>query len=418
MIKQEFSNLKELREAVNEIIAETPVFDLHTHLFAPKFGGLNLWGIDELLNYHYLIAEFFRFSDVSTNDFFALETKKRADLIWQKLFVENSPVSEATRGVISVLDAFGLDTRAENLAEAREFFSSKSNAEHITGILKIAGVSDVVMTNDPLDDEEIKVWNSGAEIDARFHAALRLDRILNNFEQSIPLLKKQNYETNENLDAKTFDEIRRFLENWIGRMKPLYLGVSLSDDFIFPDENSPRGRILKEAVLPVCRTNKIALALMIGVRRGVNPALKLAGDGLGSADVKAVTNICAENPDVKFLVTFLSRENQHELCIAARKFANLMPFGCWWFLNNPSIIEEITRERFELLGTSFIPQHSDARVFDQLIYKWKHSRRIIADALFSSYKNLLEAGRSVEKGEIERDVKKLFSDNFKNWVRY
>src|SRR5688572_1706377 len=137
MIKQKLSNLQvKLREAVDEIIAETPVFDLHTHLFAPVFDELNLYGIDELLNYHYLIAEFFRFSDVSTKDFFALETNARADLIWQKLFVENSPVSEATRGVISVLDAFGLDTRAENLLQAREFFRSKDSAEHITEILK------------------------------------------------------------------------------------------------------------------------------------------------------------------------------------------------------------------------------------------------------------------------------------------
>jgi hypothetical protein len=27
-----------------------------------------------------------------------------------------------------------------------------------------------------------------------------------------------------------------------------------------------------------------------------------------------------------------------------------MPFGCWWFLNNPSLVEEITRERIEMLG--------------------------------------------------------------------
>lgn len=417
-MKEEFSELKKIRQTVENAVNDAPVFDLHTHLFAPEFGALNLWGIDELLNYHYLIAEFFRFSDVSTEDFFALETEKRADLIWQKLFVENSPISEATRGVISILDAFGLNTKAENLTESREFFKSKNADEHISEILKIAKVSDVVMTNDPLDEAEISVWNSAEKIDARFHAALRLDRILNNFEQSVPLLKKQNYDVNENLNAKTFSEIRRFLEDWIEKMKPLYLGVSLSDDFIFPDENSSRGRILKEAVLPVCREKNIALALMIGVRRGVNPALKLAGDGLGAADVRAVTNICAENPDIRFLVTFLSRENQHELCVAARKFGNLMPFGCWWFLNNPSIIEEITRERFELLGTSFIPQHSDARVFDQLIYKWKHSRRIISNVLISSYKNLLEAGRSVEKSEIERDVKKLFSENFKNFVRF
>ena len=35
--------------------------------------------------------------------------------------------------------------------------------------------------------------------------------------------------------------------------------------------------------------------------------------------------------------------------------------------------------RIELLGTSFIPQHSDARVLDQLIYKWDHSRQIIGE---------------------------------------
>ncbi|MDQ3180397.1 MAG: glucuronate isomerase, partial [Acidobacteriota bacterium] len=109
-------------------------------------------------------------------------------------------------------------------------------------------------------------------------------------------------------------------------------------------------------------------------------------------------------------------ENQHELCVAARKFSNLMPFGCWWFLNNSSIIAEITRERFEMLGTSFIPQHSDARILDQLIYKWNHSRRAIADALFDSYAALWHDGRRVTKQEIECDAEKLFSENFRNWV--
>jgi len=94
-----------------------------------------------------------------------------------------------------------------------------------------------------------------------------------------------------------------------------------------------------------------------------------------------------------------------------------MPFGCWWFLNNSSIISEITRERLELLGTSFIPQHSDARVLDQLIYKWEHSRLVIADALYDSYAGLLRDGRAVTRREIERDAAKLFSGNFRQWVR-
>jgi len=110
--------------------------------------------------------------------------------------------------------------------------------------------------------------------------------------------------------------------------------------------------------------------------------------------------------------TFLSRENQHELCVTARKFSHLLPFGCWWFLNNPSIVSEITRERLELLGASFIPQHSDARVLEQVIYKWQHARRVIADALYEAYEHLLRDGRAVTRAAIERDVTRMFSGNF------
>ncbi len=409
-------DVNELRKQVNEIISTTPVFDLHTHLYAPEFGDLNLFGIDELLNYHYLIAELFRFSDITPEEFWKLEKTKQSDLIWQTLFVENTPLSEATRGVIAVLSTLGLNTRAEDLREAREFFAAQQPKNYLERVLDIACVSDIVMTNDPLDEAEIKVWQSGDEkIDSRFHAALRLDRLLNGWTEAVPLINKQNYTVQTKIDEKTINETRRFLDDWIAQMKPLYLGVSLPDDFAYTEE-SPRGKLLKEAVLPTCKEHGISLALMIGVRRKVNPALKLAGDGLGRADVSVVSRICAENPEVKFLVTFLSRENQHELCVVARKFANLMPFGCWWFLNNSSIIAEITRERFEMLGTSFIPQHSDARILDQLIYKWNHSRRAIADALFESYAALLHDGRRMTKQEIERDAEKLFSGNFRSWV--
>jgi hypothetical protein len=115
-------------------------------------------------------------------------------------------------------------------------------------------------------------------------------------------------------------------------------------------------------------------------------------------------------------VSLLSRENQHELCVYARKFNNLMPFGCWWFLNNPSIVEEITRERLELLGTSFIPQHSDARVIEQLIYKWRNTRVTLAPILANSYRKISADGRKVTRREIERDVNRLFCGNFEQWT--
>ena len=61
--------------------------------------------------------------------------------------------------------------------------------------------------------------------------------------------------------------------------------------------------------------------------------------------------------------------------------------------------------RFELLGTSFIPQHSDARVLDQLIYKWKHSKKIIGKVLTEKYEDLYDSGWKVDEETIKRDVK-------------
>ena len=141
----------------------------------------------------------------------------------------------------------------------------------------------------------------------------------------------------------------------------------------------------------------------------------LAGDGVGKCDIGSVERLCVTHPDCDFLVTLLSRENQHEFCVAARKFPNLKPFGCWWFLNDPSIIEEMTRERFELLGLSVTPQHSDARVLDQIVYKWTHSRRIIADVLADKYEDLLAAGWTIKEAEVKRDIEAIFGGEFERF---
>jgi len=408
----------DLRRQVAAVVNRTPVIDLHTHLYAPEFGALGLSGIDELLTYHYLIAETFRSADVTYERFWRMTKTEQADLVWRTLFVENTPVSEAARGVVTVLAAFGLDPAAPDLSEARAFFRSRAASEHLERVLELAGVSDVVMTNDPFDAREARVWSNGARRDGRFHAALRMDRLLNDWEESAAELAAQGYRVDAGFGGDTADEVRRFLDGWIERMRPLYMAVSLPDDFRYPaaGEAGARDRVIREVVLPTAREHRLPFAVMVGVRRGVNPALRMAGDGLGRADVSAVERLCAENPEVRFLATFLSRENQHELCVSSRKFPNLMPFGCWWFLNNPSIISEITAERLELLGTSFIPQHSDARILEQLIYKWRHSRRCIAEALAESYARLLESGRAATRAEMERDVARMFSGNFRAWV--
>jgi hypothetical protein len=407
--------IPQLRREVTEVVRTTAVIDIHTHLLAPQFGEMSLFGIDQLLTYHYLVAETFRSSGVTKEQFWRMNTMAQADLVWKTLFVDNTPLSEATCGVVTVLNALGLDPGAADLTEARAFFRSRNLSEHVDSVLDHARVSDVVMTNDPFNAQEARVWETCADIDKRFHAALRMDRLVNDWPNTLAKLSQAGYRVEARGCAKTAAEVRRFLDKWVAGVKPVCMAVSLPAEFRFPDEDA-RDWVLREIVLPTAREHGLALALMVGVRRAVNPALRAAGDGVGRADVGALERMCDENPEVRFLATFLSRENQHELCVASRKFSNLMPFGCWWFLNNPSIISEITRERLELLGTSFIPQHSDARILEQLIYKWQHSRDVIAECLCESYERLLQSGRPVNRQEIERDVMRMFSGNFREWV--
>jgi hypothetical protein len=65
-----------------------------------------------------------------------------------------------------------------------------------------------------------------------------------------------------------------------------------------------------------------------------------------------------------------------------------------------------------LLGLSFVPQHSDARVLEQVVYKWEHSRAIIAKVLASKYADLVATGWQVEESEIARDAARLLDRNF------
>jgi hypothetical protein len=417
VVGAELLESEQISLTVEDVLAGTQFIDIHTHLFAPSFGKLGLWGIDELLTYHYLEAEFFRSSNSTPEHYFSLSKRQQADAIWQALFVENTPISESTRGVLAVLKAFDLPTDRSALQEARAFFESQPLEAHIRRVFEIAGISFVAMTNDPLDPDEAPAWLNGAPEHPQFRAVLRLDKILRHWGANWERLGAQGYKVDAQVSGKSAAEVRRFLFDWYERMRAMYMAVSLPDTFFYPSETIGN-RLLAEAVLPSCRELDLPLSLMIGVRPQANPALRLAGDALGRADLRSLENLCREFPKNRFLVSLLSRENQHELCVYARKFSNLMPFGCWWFMNNPSIVEEITRERIEMLGTSFIPQHSDARVLEQVIYKWGNTRRTMAPILSHAYSLLAQDGRGVTRADIQRDVTRLFRSNAESWMKF
>ena len=403
----------EILGVVEQELRSIPFIDVHTHLFMPSLGELGLWGIDELVTYHYLEAELFRSSPISPEEYFALSTRDKADLIWRTLFIENEPLSEATRGVVAVLNAFRLPTSSPDLVEAREFFTNRNLDAHIKDVFNIAGISEVVMTNDPLDPAEGPRWEAGVEPDPMFHAALRLDGVLNRWSENWGRIAPKGYAVDERCSNDAIAEVRRFLADWIRRMNPVYAAVSLPDTFQFP-EDSVRGRLLAGAVLPACREFDLPLSLMIGVRYQVNPRLKLAGDAVGRADLRSLEHLAAAYPDNRFLVSVLSRENQHELCVYVRKFRNVLVFGCWWFLNSRRFSR---RSHGSASRCSELPLSRSIRT----LAFWSRSSisggtpgALLAPILADAFQLLVEDGRP--RPNIGREVTRLFRTNFERWT--
>eukprot|EP00814_Leptocylindrus_danicus_P021938 CAMPEP_0116004320 /NCGR_PEP_ID=MMETSP0321-20121206/536_1 /TAXON_ID=163516 /ORGANISM="Leptocylindrus danicus var. danicus, Strain B650" /LENGTH=1060 /DNA_ID=CAMNT_0003472607 /DNA_START=5790 /DNA_END=8973 /DNA_ORIENTATION=- len=446
-----------IASTVSAEVAAASVIDLHTHLLPPSHGMLCLWGIDELLTYHYLVAEFFMTapSSISPQSFYALEKKEQANLIWQALFVDRSPISEACRGVVTTLSALGLGAALtkRDLDEVRKYYQvfrdgGLEGAEKFSELVyRLSGVQYAVMTNIPFNAAEARHWRpKKKEYPLQYRSALRVDPLLAGDRSTIEAaLKSSGYEA-------TLDGARQYFLDWCDTMSPEYLMASTPHDFFVPDgdlagvkKTGVDSNALKEPfafvdasgaecnaceegdvpsvidedsdfltlLMEVCEERDLPLAIKIGAHRGVNPDLQQAGDGVVAfADSQMLARLCTRFPKVRFLATFLSRNNQHEACVLASKFRNLHIYGCWWFCNNPSIIKEISTMRVEMLGTSFTAQHSDARVLDQLIYKWSHSRSVICSVLIKEYTKLQASGWLANRMEIRRDIRRLFGGSY------
>src|SRR3954447_9422716 len=182
----------DIAATVRRLIDRQPVADMHTHLYSPSFGtpmggrsgrndpdGLLLWGVDELVTYHYLVAEVYRVvpaTQLPYEQFWKMTKVQQADHIWRHLFVERSPVSEACRGILTTLAKLGLDPGDRDLGRMRKWFARQGPSEYIDRVMELSNVESITMTNPVFDDNERPRWLKDAKglADPRFTAVLRI----------------------------------------------------------------------------------------------------------------------------------------------------------------------------------------------------------------------------------------------------
>jgi len=363
--------------------------------------------------------------------------------------VRRSPLSEAARGVRTLLQRLGLvdALRSKDLAAVRAFYDEfrgngkggkdGKNADDFSDmVFKTAGVKDCVMTSVPFSAAEAAHWRpsskprssryrSGSASRSAFSGrhrgghggasscGVREDsRGGEGVPQGVGWHDEAGVHDGEHSRGLQVGRRRRRTaggEEQQGRRRERPEGRGRLRRFRLPHQLRRRLLRRERRSLDLSHSQQRGLPQQRGLRppqlgpysglrgarpydrsRGVNPAFLAAGDGVEVATTATLERLCRRFPKVKFLATVLSLENQHEAIVLASKFSNLHLYGCWWFVNNSSMIESITTMRLVMLGPAFTFQHGDCLVLDQLIYKWVHSRAALAKCLTHEVLKMVE----------------------------
>lgn len=400
-----------VREWVHTCVQNTPIFDMHTHLFAPCFGDLLRMSLDETITYHYLVEETVLATGMTPGAYWALPKPQQAELVFKTLFVDRLPVSESCRTILAMFQADGLDVDRKDLDYYRAFYEGLKPDRYIDTVFRRENLTGVFMTNDPFNPAEARIWLDGEYCaDRRFLSALRIDELLFYDNGVVAQLNAWGYSVERTAQgiptSASLPEIRRFLNDWLPRMDARYCAASLPVSFSLED-GSACACILTDCVLPVCGERRLPVALMLGVTRNVHPAMRDAGDSLGKIDIRQLHKLFREHRENLFFITTLVRENQHELTATARIFSNVMLFGCWWFLNNPVFMEEMIRMRYEMLGAKFVAQHSDANMLGHLVGKWRRFRVVLDRVLGEYYAEIISMGYHPDDGDMREEIADL-----------
>ena len=397
-------SISELEGAIDTAVNHCPIVDVHTHLFPDVLGDYYLEGIDSLLTYHYLVSEYLSSSGYDAQAFNMLCKEDQAKLIWNYLFIQHTPFSESCRGILSILKFFNINAKNKSYETLKALYNdSKLTSSEILDKLNI---TQVVMTNDPTNFNEWELFQISGWRKDFYKASIRLDQLLES-DDVLENCFKHYHISNSNLSL--FDKLNQLLDLFLAQSNFSYAAISLDSLRLncLLDCNN-----FTKVVLPWLEKNDIPLALMLGVERSVNSYFGLGGDGVGNSDVDGVRDLCQTYPHNKFLVTVLDQNQDRKLTILSKKFPNLTSFGFWWFCNYPENIASSFKSRIQLIGHhNFVPQHSDSRVFEHLIYKWFHFKAILKRELLDEYKHLYDKGWRPSRQDIYRDVNFLMYEN-------
>lgn len=393
----------DMKNAIWEAVHTAPAVEVRVFGTPENLRHRGVSGIDALLTTPQILAEFFRRRSFGRADpdrhggisVSSLSRAELADLVWRQLFVDNSPASEPARIVLTTMGMFGLDVASGDLRRLREQYAAIPDDEKVEKTTALANLDLVLF---PVESLEVDEYLKEPAAAPAHRPVLALNTLLGDWRESARKLRQQGYGLKSRVDGFAPLELRRHLLGEMERLEPTAVALDWPVGRRRPDDGG-MDRLLREAVLPLCRERNLAFLLAA-------PA----------SGIDCLSWLWEEFPDVRFLLHPAAEEQFLPATLAAYDNGNLLLCGPDQPLSYPRALESCLGLRLETLGGMFHACHSGAVAAEEMVGCWAHMRWTLGKTLIRHYAELWRTGWRYSAEGVRQDVAALLGGNAKTFL--
>ncbi|MEM3713098.1 MAG: glucuronate isomerase [Thermoproteota archaeon] len=352
---------RELCDKVYRRISEIPLIDIHTHLNPHRLRAENL---SEIILYHYIATELItsgmprEILDIENPD----ERVRRSIPFLNK--VKNTSTFWALEKIVTKLFGFSGDIGEDNFNVLKErFLDFEKHFDGISFLKERVRIQKSFLT--------LQFTDLDSPFDPLFTGSLRLEKLSKDFSLD-SLNKLEELSSIEINNAERFREALKWIfEKFESKISSVAISLNPSEMVMIPDKATVDNAITKirsdyqltseeknhlisftiREFLNLIKDSGIVFQLMLGVERPVIGASP-PDYAIVLNDPRQLLSLCPvfhEYRNVKFDVISASRIQTHELNVIAKNYSNIFVSGFWWYSYYPSIINEKTIERLQIL---------------------------------------------------------------------
>jgi hypothetical protein len=374
-----------LRLEVRAAMRKTNALDLWTHLPADPAAEETAYGIDALFALHPALLDEARALGIELPE----ERAARADALFQALFVDRTPLTDADLDALLTLERLGGFSEAQDLNQARERQALLSPGEHVEHVLELAKLRGVACVADPFAEGADRLWEAaGGEVSAKLIPALSVETLQRAMEQDTSLTTHDG-EIARDPHGAHVGKIVSVLDRWSARLGARMVCAA------WPGSGIDRDMLMRYAVLPFCERKRLPLVLTLeGGPAEVAARLAWLREALERfAELRCV--LVARSAHAALELT------AHAASLDGRVFSVLA--------GGPTTVA------LGAAGLRAAPFASGVAVLDHLVGRWVRARREIAQALFDRYLPLIKLGWPVDRERIEADTASLLGGNWEEF---